>query len=194
MATQAELDASALASLSRQQLRLQGQGLLDEPFSLFGANLQNTVVGSQTVCYTLCGLKAGDVVASIACSIDAVGVGTPPTAIYVGLYTAAGARVALSNDLSASSIWTASTGRVPAPLSGNYTVPTTGAYYCAFLENGAFGSTALQLNSGPNTAGLGTAFGAGVLGFAAQTSQATLPTTATFAATTRCFWLAPVSA
>lgn len=171
------------------QAALTGRGLLAEtfPVALCDSNIAPT---SQTVYYGLLGLVAGQSVVGVSVCVGVVAVGAVPTAIYVALFSTAGTRLAVSNDLKASAIWTTATGPVPAPFSGAYVVPTSGAYYVAFLINGVFGGTNLQLRrfgAGSDTI---KALSGGSALYGTQTGQATMPTpTATITVNTPALWM-----
>jgi hypothetical protein len=96
-------------------------------------------------------LLRGDVATGLVFFVGTAGTSTVPTGIYVGLYTAAGVRLAVSSNLAASSIWTTQ-GYAYAPFSGTYTSTSDQAVYALFLQNGSWAGTAHKMWGGqPST-------------------------------------------
>lgn len=166
----------------REQQKFSAIGLKGQTFDIFGIySAVNLAPTSQTLFGTLVGLLASDVVTNVYICVGATAVGTQPTGIFLGLYSTGGALLASTADLHASAIWTGGNKVVQAAFSSPYTVTASGGYYLAFLQNGTWGTTALQLLRGNQTAAtLGTALSGGVTPAVTQTGQATLPSTATF--------------
>lgn len=143
-----------------------------------------TVAGlptSQLPYYVPVYLRAGEVISNISLHVSAFTTGA--TNFYVGLYSAAGARLAVSAD-SAGSI--ASTGQKTIALSASYTVLDSGLYYVGILNNGGNFQFLRQASS------TAAKVGAGSFPYAQDTNAAstTLPTTASMAAGTSAFWAA----
>lgn len=90
-------------------------------------------------------LLTGDTVTSLAVVVATAGAGTPPSHIWLALYDVTGHLLGQTADLAASGIWTAGNQIAQANLQAPVTIPATGGYYPAFLEIGAFGTTALRL-------------------------------------------------
>jgi hypothetical protein len=170
----------------RTQLGVTARGLTAETFPLY-VNASGQVPATQTVYYTLIGLRAGDVITNIAVSVNTAASGTAPTSIFVGLYDSAGNRVALSANLKDDAKFT-STGQKAFALTAAYTVPSDGGYYCAFLIDGTFASTNVQLHRcGSNTVA-SAALAGGVAPHGAQTGQTSLPSSATLSANAIDIW------
>lgn len=170
----------------RAQIALTARGLIAETFQL-PIGPAGTAMTSQQVVGTIIGLRAGDVITNIVTNTAAAGTSTAPTNIFLGLYSLAGSRLALTADLAASSNWTA-TGPSQSPLTVPYTVTADGGYYVAFLMNGAFAGTALQLFRGTNSLDPLKGVGAAAAFAVNQTGQATLPVSATFTVVNPPFW------
>lgn len=168
---------------NKNQLRLAGNGIIAENFPIT-AVASNTAVTSQTAYYALVGFNAGDVITNIH-----VAVGTVPsggsTNLFVGVYSTAGVRLAVSNDLTTGAD---TTGIKTLALSAPYTVTADGAYYLAFLQVNA--GTPSALNRGNGTSASMGAVGAGVRNLAAQAGISALPDPATFSAGALGLWMA----
>ncbi len=149
-------------------------------------------IASQVIYGTLCPFVAGDVVSNVVSYVTTPGSGTPPTGIYVAIYSTAGVQQAVSANLASSAIWTNSTAGVnspfePAPIS--WTCPTTGVYYLCFLQNGTWGTTAMRFDAG-NQGGwvrYNNLSGGNAISVT-QSSQATFPTPATFSGNPNTVW------
>jgi hypothetical protein len=125
-----------------------GQGFLCETWRQPLAVAFSTQPSSQDATFIgrLAVLK-GDVVTGVCFMIGTAGSGTPPTGIYTGLYNSSGTQLAVSNDLSASAIWT-STGYAYAAFSGAYTATADSSVYALFLQNGTWSVTTHKMFTG----------------------------------------------
>lgn len=170
----------------REQLALSARDLISETFPPY-INAVGQAPATQTVHYGLLGLRAGDVVTNIVVSVNTAAVGTDPTSIYAGLYTAAGARVALTANLAASTTWDTQ-GQKELALTAAYTVPADGGYYCAFLIDGVFGTTNVALHRAGSNAVMSGAVPGGVAPHGAQAAQTSLPASATLATSANALW------
>lgn len=181
---------AAVAGAKRSGLLTKGLGLSGQNFDIttVGATDSGTLT-SQLVYGSLMGLLAGDLVTNICVEVNQAATSTAPTGIYVGVYGKDGTQLAISGNLKSSSIWTAGTGIVAAPLSAAYTIPSDDVYYFTFLMNGSFAGTALHLikSSGVGSA-IVAAFGSGSFPSVGQSSQATLPSPATFVTNAAHLW------
>lgn len=150
-----------------------GEGLIAEAFDRALAPAGVIMIGG-TVYLERVHLHAGDVVTNLHVAVTAAGVAVSLS--KVGLYSKAGARLALSADLGVA--WQ-STGLKTHPLIAAYKVDASDDYYVAAVA--AAGTTLPTLLAGSAAPLAGAAVGAGLRPFAAMTGQADLPATATFA-------------
>lgn len=170
----------------RDQIALTARGLISESFQL-PINPAGTNMTSQRLEGCLLGLRAGDVVTNIVVNVAQAGSGTDPTDIFLGLYSVAGTRLALTADLGADTRWD-TTGYKECALTAPYTITEDGGYYPVFLMNGSFGSTALQLWRGVNNGAALGEIGSGAKYAVSQTGQASLPASASFVTASQPFW------
>lgn len=180
----------------RQRILMSAAGIITENYRPDQCNGLNTTVSSTRVYGSLLPLIAGEVVTNVIVAVRVLGVGTAPTHIYVGLADISGAVVAVSNELAASTDWTAGQNVAKVePFSSPYTVPTTGGYYAWIWASGTWATTQMALlagtatNPAPGVIGSGKAFGV-------TTTTASVPvagsTTFTFTspANASSFWMA----
>ena len=184
----------AAAVPNRNDVKLAATGLTGQVYDAWLSTGTGQTLSTQQLLASLGGLLAGDVVTNLYVNVATVAAGTPPTGIYLGLYSVAGASggvvngtlVASTGNLAASGLWTGSTGVAgPIALSSPYTVPTTGGYYFAIVANGTWGTTQLNLMRGQQ--GANEAFrvaNANVWVFGLLTAQATLPASSAFGSAT----------
>lgn len=112
---------------------------------MFNQPVSSNTLTSQAVYGQAVYLYAGEVVTNILTNTQTAGTSTVPTSIKVSIWSdAAGTPTcrAVSAELNASSNWTSQGWKESACA---YTVPTSGIYYLAIWENGAFAGTALAL-------------------------------------------------
>jgi hypothetical protein len=186
--------AATNVSPNRQIQRNIAAGFIDQTWDIFGAassSGSSSAPSTQSVYGTLAGLVAGDVITNVFVSVSVLGVGTAPTGIYLGLFSKAGVLLASTSNVAASTNWTTTTEIVKFTFTTPYTVPASDGYYFAFLQNGAWGTTALTLLHGnQNSAQMShtVAGGAGANLAVKQTGQATLPAPATLVNDVTNFW------
>lgn len=89
-------------------------------------------------------LLAGQVVTNLWICVATAAAGTTPTTIKLAITDYAGARKGVTANVVADAKWT-STGYKSFALADPYTVETTDVYEIAFLQDGSWGTTALQL-------------------------------------------------
>lgn len=169
----------------RDQLALTARGLIAEAHDM--VNPAGNALASQTVYASLLGLRSGDTVTNIVVNVQVAGAGTVPTDVFFGLYSTAGTRLALTADVSADAGLTA-TGYQDFALTAPYQVTADDGYYVVALQNGSWGTTAVQLTRGPNNAPVVGALGASAAVAVQQTGQASLPASATWAVGAFPFW------
>jgi hypothetical protein len=129
-----------------------------------------------TAYYMAVSLLAGDVVSNIHVAISTGGASL--TLSKAGLYTLAGAQLAVSADQGTA--WQ-SAGTKAAAMGTPYTVPTSGLYYAGIVSKG--GTLPTLLRGFSNTlAAAATAIGSGVAPTGAQTGQTDLVDPATITA------------
>ncbi len=182
-----DVEAAAGARVARRNAAM---GFTDQTWDLVSpvATLSALAPTSQKVYGSMVGLNAGDVVSNVFMALSTAGAGTTPTGIYLGLYTTAGVQLAVSANLAANSGWTG-TGIKSFALSSPYTVTTAGGYYLCLLQNGTWGTTSMQpFIGGQQTKIVQSAIGSGPTFCVAQTSQATLPSPATFVGDASNYW------
>lgn len=169
----------------RDQIALTAQGIIAETYDR-GTNSSNVLLTSGDVVFGLVGLRAGDVVSNIHCSMSVAGVRGASGAAYVGLYSKTGTRLAQSADATAT--FTGSTGLLTVTLSAAYTVTANDGYYLAVFSN--FVDTQPTLMRGNAAGGVGLVVGTGARKNALQAGQSSLPASATLANGATLFWLA----
>lgn len=128
--------------IRRQNDLTVGLGLI----SWGGQPVSAGVPTSQSVCGQAHYLYAGEIVTNIIVFVQTAAVGTVPTSLKLALWDSAATPncLAVTAELKSDSRWT-SQGWVVAALSSPYTITSSGIYYPAFWQNGAFGSTNLQV-------------------------------------------------
>lgn len=170
------------ASSTREALMGAAWGIKGQAWDPYSAAVGGGALTSQRLSGALCGLQVGDVVSNIILNVSQAASGTAPTGLFVGLYDTAGNLKASSNNLNANAIWT-SLGYAVAPLSASFTVTTAGGYFLAALQNGAFGTTNLNVTKNTNVGSNLTLAGpSGLARNPLQNGQTTLPNPATFTA------------
>ena len=169
------------ANKSREQLRVEAQGLLAESFSRGNIGSQ-TLLTTQKLEGALVGLRAGDTVTGVAVAVQANSASL--TVARVALYSTAG--VLLASSTNSAAIWDAGAGTVVSrAFTTPYTVTTAGGYYACLL---AVGTTPPTIYRGSNL-GVMEGIGAGFPAFVLQTGQANLPSPATLTEETVCWWM-----
>ena len=137
---------------------------------------------SGTVTMVRVDITSPETLSTLTLTVDMVGVTLTAGQNFVGLYDAAGNRVAVSSDQSAA--WL-STGEKNIPFTAPYAA-APGAYYLAFLSNGA---TTPQIFRSVNTAVMASSINHGLSIAEARwttgpTAQTTLPLSITMGART----------
>ena len=178
------IDLTPARRPSRGELQNAAVGVVSEPFPY--SNYGNaTILTSQKLEGALIGLRAGDVITGVA-----VGVTTNSASLTlsrVALYSTAGALLA-SSASAPTALDAAAGSRARMAFSATYTVPADGAYYAAILQVGTTPATLTRgINNNTNDRMGDTSK---VYPFVAQTGQADLPSTATFAQEILAFWIA----
>ena len=109
---------------------------------------------SQTIVAGAIYLYAGQAITNIIVGVQTAGTSTAPTGIYLGLWDSASTPncLAATANLAADARWTSQGWKVNA-LSAAYTPTTSGIYYAAFLQNGAFAGTNLGVASSQGSGG-----------------------------------------
>ncbi|MES2211322.1 MAG: hypothetical protein V4515_14260 [Chloroflexota bacterium] len=165
-----------------QTARLLGLGILSETFDRVCFSSATVLVGTGvtgTVYYTTIPLLAGMLVTNLAIGVGAAAV--LPVVSKVGLYDAAGNRLALSADQGVS--W-ATAGLKTIGMIAPYRVLTTGLYYAAILSIATTTPATIMRGSTGNFGATSwmTGIGAGQIPFGTQTGQADLPNPGVIAA------------
>jgi hypothetical protein len=129
--------------LDLDEIALAGEGLKTQGYP---RNLINAggVPVTQRIDAMLVPLREGTVLTNIHCAVPAAGVGTGPTLIKLAILSKAGVVQRQTANVGTSAIWT-TLGPKTIPLTAAWTCPADDVYYIAFLQNGAFGTTAMQL-------------------------------------------------
>jgi hypothetical protein len=101
---------------------------------------------------------AGEVLTNILFDVTTAGAGTAPTLIKAAVWDSGATPTckAVSANLATDAMWTA-IGIAPVPVA--YTFPSEGLYYLAFLKNGAFATTDVQVACVNVNAGMAGAVG-----------------------------------
>lgn len=162
----------------RDQIKRTADGLISEsyPRQVLSAAVTPT---SGTVYLTPIGLRAGDVVTNVVVVCNTAGASI--TTIKLGLYTEAGARLAVSADQSAS--W--GTGYRSVALASQYKATADGIVFGAFI---AVAGTTPNMGAVAAFSNARGAIGSGPRGAANVASQTDLPDPLTFAAGDICVW------
>jgi hypothetical protein len=154
-------------------------GLVAYSSPLYAAT-SSTAPTSQQVFYTAVYYEAGQTVTYILFNTNTAAVGTVPTAIYCGFYSAVGLVVtqqAVSANVASSAEWTTTVPHAPKIAMGTaYVIPSTGVYYHAFLKNGVFGTTDLVLQAYTNNPEYGVQINGGAILQSTKAGQTVLPT------------------
>lgn len=123
----------------RSSILVEQLGLLAESSPL-GSYVAGAALTSQRVQGVAIGLRAGDVVSSLAFCVTVAAVnGGSPTHMRACLAGSTGTVLIRTADVTAAASWPI--GIVSVPLSANYTVLADGLYYVVIVQNGAFGTT-----------------------------------------------------
>lgn len=143
---------------------------------------------TQKILFTSVTLRAGDIATNMLTSVQQGAAGTNPTTIKLGLYAADGSsRLAVTGNLNADAKWT-SVGFKSFAFAAPFTVTTTGIYLAAFLSDGVFGTTVLQLHQIAGNAGPGSALNGAWPAGTGGTGQTDLGTTITPATSGGTVW------
>lgn len=128
-------------------------------------------------------IPSGKTITNVHVDLATLAVGTTPTLIKGALLDKTGKVLNQSANIATDGMWTATAGLKTIPLGGTVSTTSSDLYYVAFLKNGAFGSTDLQLMrralAGGQATGTGTALWGqqtGQTDFAANASSQTLTT------------------
>lgn len=160
----------AAAALDRAQVARTAQGFFSETLDR-KVRMSTLNAAPGTIYAAMLGLIAGDTVTSLSVVATSADLDTP-TLTKVGLYTAAGARVALSANVaggfSAADLYT-------VPLTAPYAVTVTGGYYAAVLQVAVVTTALMGGNSFEGAAA--DAVGGGAAGWGGMAAQTDLPTT-----------------
>ena len=169
---------------SRDQIRETGLGHITATSAAVGIST-NLALVAQALRGTGLGLRAGDIVTNIIVLVQTIASGTPGV-VYAGLLDSNYNRLVISADVNTL---LTTLGQAVLPLTAPYTVPTDGLYFPVILMATAYGSTQPSLIAG-GLAGISGAIAGKPQPTFVQTGQATIPTTATPAATSGAPWFA----
>lgn len=136
MAPQTLTSAAQIPTAS--ELKEQGLGLCAESSPLSGF-VAGTALTSQRVQGVCVGLRAGAVIDHVATCLTVAASGTSPTHMRMGLADLTGKMLAVTADTTAAATWLI--GVVSLALTAAYTVPTSGLYIIALVQNGTFSVT-----------------------------------------------------
>jgi hypothetical protein len=161
--------------LDRQALITRAAGFVAENYDISTVT-NNTILVSQRIYFALVPLRKGDVITNIHVAIATASATT--TNCFAAIYDSAGNRLAVSNDLTTT--LDAVTGIATLPLSAAYTVLKTDVYYFAVLWNA---TTPPVVGRGGSSSTFYAGIGSGVRRHATQSTQTSMPTTATLTTT-----------
>ena len=167
---------------SLEEIKLDSLGLLSWTCDPFAGEAGGATLTSQQVYFSAIPVRAGMNITGLVFSVAVAAAGTTPTTIKAGLYSTAFARLGLSANVAAASYWTAAVAFVQVPLTATYPVTSEGLLYGAFLQDGSWGTTQMQItrNGLQNaTYATGPISGYPVMS-SRQGGQTDLPATATF--------------
>lgn len=164
---------------TREQLLVTGQGLIAQVAAreLF---TNTTAIVSGTIYGSLVGLKAGDLVTNVHLCFSSGFTGFSGVGAVAGIYTSAGVKVAETSDQQAL---LAAAGFKTFPLTSAYSVPSSGAYYLAFLAITSGAGSVYRITTSAIAANQNVAVGSGVIPHGVMASQTSLVSSATFVTT-----------
>lgn len=165
---------SSGSKTDRGQVAQTARGVIAETFPVFAAN-GTAAPASGDVRGSLVGLRAGDVVANITMNVNTIG--ATLTHAQFALYKKDGTLLANSADSTAS--FTGAAGNVTLAMATPYTVPADDGYYVALFTSG---TTPPTMRTGTSGTALFSAIGSGAAAGVNFASQSSLPSTATFSA------------
>jgi hypothetical protein len=191
--TDGSLNVAALIKAGRSAQMVSSFGYAGETFL---PNFGNTQVAPTSQSLYGCGifLHAGEIITNLYVNVSTAGAGTTPTTIRMGIMNSSRVVQAVTADVHADSKWT-STGVKQFALTAPWTVPTDGIYYILFLQNGAFGTTAMQMIDVAVVAGSGVVNGTnpprfGIFGTTVTDIPAVGASAAAWSSTTKVYWMA----
>lgn len=177
---------------TRAEAHIRARGFLGENFPVNQGNATGGAATDGTVFFSLIGVKPGDVITNLHVAVETAGTGSGCTLAMLSLTDRTGARLAVTADSAADRTKTESTGIKTFALTTPYTVTAgTDGLYVGFINKN--GTTVCNLLvSGTTDAVAADALTAKFRGCATGgTSQTTIPTSATVAATSAInFWCA----
>lgn len=156
--------------------------------SEFPKNAAQIGTGSQVLTARLLGFRVGDVINNVIVWVSQAATGAAPTGIYAAVYNNT-ARLAISGNEKSNAIFT-TTGAAVIPLAASYTVTANAGLYLAFVQDGPFGGTNLNLTRDGNNSYLTGAIGSGLPRFVTQSGQASPPSPASWTAASHNVWFA----
>ena len=159
-------------------IALEGEGLISQTAPR-AVNMNSFTLVDGTTQFTLLPLRANKTITNII--VYASAAATNPTLVKLGLYSTAGVRLAVTNDVKAS--FNAAGAKV-CELTAAYTPSADGVVYAAIL---ATGGTPPGVYRGAGS-DAGRAIGSGAAGWAGEASQTDLDATATLAANAVAVW------
>lgn len=145
--TKAASTAFVQGTLSTRDILLQGAGLLCENFPLEFVTAQ-TVLATQVVYGALMGCRAGVAITGVTMATTAAGVGTAPTTFKIGIADSSGNILAVSANEASNAKLTTANSVFGLAFTAPYTPATNMALRAIVLEDGAFGTTAVQFARG----------------------------------------------
>lgn len=163
----------AAPNAQRDQRALSARNLFAEVGKLATVN-SNLAPTSQQIYGSLLGLEAGDIVTNIWVAVQTAAAGSQPTRMEVALLDSSFNRLATSGNVKADAAWT-STGPKALALTAPYTVTAAGGFYCCVLQDGSWGSTALQLARWASSSGSALLPSGGIRTAFSQVGQSTVP-------------------
>lgn len=172
---------------NRQRAQMEAQGYFAENYPRASVNTATAAV-TGSVYYSSIGLCVGDRVSSIVMAINATGSGFSGVGMRVGIYSRSLVLLASSGDVSG----VMAQGFKAAPLTLQsdgqpFTVPSTDAYYLAFIVVSSSPPTFTRTVSGINGfTPLSSSFASM---FGVQAGQTDLPTTPAIPTATLGFWM-----
>jgi hypothetical protein len=144
------------------------------------ANLGSLAPTSQSVYGVMAGFNAGDTVTNIWMILQTAAAGTAPTHMYLGLYAANGAQLAITADVASSSSWKGTLQPIGFALASPYTFTAPQGAYIVVWQDGSFGTTQPILHTQPVDQNAHIISGLSYYYSVIQTSQASMPAPATW--------------
>jgi hypothetical protein len=162
-----------IANAGAIELKLAGLGLIVETFPKEQVGTVTPTAGALEAASV--GLAAGTVVTNVVYDCEAVGAGTAPTLVRLGVADAKTGKVlAVTADIHAT--YATATGPAVVPLTTPLTIPADGIYYLLMIRVGSFGTTGESIGAAAGATNSFKAVGTNPMRWGYVPSQSDIPT------------------